>query len=63
MELRNTITVLAFRTTVRFAGTIAARALGDAGERVEGVFDRQATKGRVDIAEVLEPLNAATRAS
>jgi len=56
MELRNTITVLAFRTT-------AARALGDAGERVEGVFDRQATKGRVDIAEVLEPLNAATRAS
>ena len=60
MGLRNNITVLALRTTVRLAWAMHAfaRALGEAGERLEAAIDRQATKRRMDTADVLEPLVA-----
>jgi hypothetical protein len=58
MELRNDITVLALRTTVRLAWAMHAfaRALDDAGERLEAAIDRQAQKRGVDITDALEPL-------
>lgn len=64
MELGNTVTIVVLRSAVRLAWTIAraARSLGDLGERLERAVDRQARLRQVDLAEVLEPLIARTRA-
>ena len=58
MELRNTIIVLALRTTVRFAWAVArsARTIGSAGEALERAVDRQATRSGVATGDVLGPL-------
>jgi hypothetical protein len=60
MELRNSITRIALRSTVRLAWGIAraARFLGDLGERIEYAVVRQAHRRQVDITDVLEPLIA-----
>jgi hypothetical protein len=61
MKLRKYITILtilAIRTTVRFAWAIAraARVLEAFGERIEGAVDRRTAGWQVDPADVLEPL-------
>lgn len=60
MELRNLAAIVALRTTVKLAWTIAraAQALGALGERLESVVERQAHGRGIDIADVLEPLIA-----
>jgi len=60
MALRNNIRVLALRITVRTAWGMAraARAIGGAGEALEGAVDRHAAKHQVDITDVLEPVVA-----
>jgi hypothetical protein len=57
MKLRNDITVLALRTTVRLAWAMHAfaRTVEDAGERLEAAIDRRAAKHGIDAADVLEP--------
>jgi len=60
MELGNTVTIVALRSTIRLAWAIAraARALGALGEHLAGAVERQAHRRQVDIDEVLEPLVA-----
>lgn len=60
MEIGNSATIVALRTTVRLAWVMAraARAFEALGERLESVVARQARLRRVDIADVLEPLIA-----
>ncbi|MCK1686463.1 hypothetical protein [Bradyrhizobium sp. 145] len=64
MELGNLATIVALRTTVKLAWTIAraAQALGALGERLESAVERQAHRRHVDIADVLEPLIADAKA-
>jgi RES domain-containing protein len=57
MELWNSATIVALRTTVKLAWAIA-RAAQALGERLESAVERQAHRREVDIADVLEPLIA-----
>ena len=58
MELRNSATLFALRSTTRLAWGIAhlSRSLGTLGERIENGVNRTALRCRLDVAEVLEPL-------
>jgi hypothetical protein len=60
MELKHTVTVIAFRSAVRLAGRIerAAQTVGDLSERFWHAVERQADRRGIDIVEVMETLHA-----
>jgi hypothetical protein len=64
MELRKYTTLVALRSTIRLAWSIAraARALGDLGEALERAVDRQARRRQLDILDVLGPLTTDAKA-
>lgn len=60
MDFGNSATIMALRTMVRLAWSMAraARTLGALGERLESAVERLAHRRQVDIADVLKPLIA-----